>query len=76
MRINLYALQRHTQTGETREQLIDTQYWAEIHTGDQIEANGKTFVVSTIRTTAKRLTLDVVCLEGTADNKKNNDTTR
>jgi len=63
MKITFYILQRHTETGQTREQLLDVQHWSEIHTGDKVTVQGQTYLVNQLRTKPNSFALDAVCLE-------------
>jgi hypothetical protein len=76
MKINFYALQRHTVTGETRELFLITQNWAEIHTWDKINIQQTDFIVHEIRNTKDNQVADVVLIEVPDYTNKTEDATR
>lgn len=66
MNVIYYALQRHTETGEPRENLICTGQVSEIYYGQHIELDGTKYQVEEIRNRPKGDGLNVLCLERTA----------
>ncbi len=66
MRINLYVLQKHTVTGETREQFLDVQHRDEIRIGDHFEVEKQTFQVREFSDGEQPYSVRAVCLEVTA----------
>lgn len=63
MKINLFILQQHTETSETREQKLDVQHWGEIHKGDKATVQSENYRIHEIRKTDNPFVLNVLCLE-------------